>query len=820
MRRLLLILLTLALGLSAAAQAQPDTSAINPDLLTEQWPASWIAHPTASPYDYGVYHFRKPFDLEAVPDSFVVHASADNRYRLFVNGTPVGVGPARSGLRQWRYETYDLAPHLQAGPNVIAALVWNGGEHRPMEQVTHRAAFLLQGNTEAEAVASTDTTWRVLQNEGYGPVVFRDNDPRLFNQYYVAGALDSLDMERYPWGWTDPAPAPGRGQAVGYDDAAWQQAEALDRAAPAGWESHQKWQLVPRPVALLEEQKQRFVRVARAEDVVVPAAFLEGEADLVIPPDTEATVLLDQGAMTTGYPTLVLSGGAGADVRLVYAEALYDSLGRKGHRDEVEGKEMVGVYDRLRPGGGEGRTFRPLGIRSWRYLQLEVQTSDDPLTLHDVYSHASVYPAERVATFEVGGETAASDTPEADTLAALWEMGWRTLLLNAQETFISDLSWERIQYIGDTKVQALAWLYLTDDDALVRQALAQFDASRLPSGLTQSRYPSDLEQVTPLYSLTWVTMVHDYWMLRRDSAFVRSLLPGIAGVLGWFERRLGEDGLVEASSYDFRNRGYRRWRAERYPQASSERMTLHSLFYAYALRQAADLFDHFGKDVEAERYRAQADVIAKTVRACCYDEARGAVSDTPDGLVFTLPPQIFAVLTGAVPPDVRPNLLQKLLDEEISLLPQGRYFFYHLFLGRALKGVGMGERYLETLDPWRRMAGQGLTTFAETAENPRSDAHPWTTAPLYEFLATVAGIEPASPGFRTVRIAPALGPLRHVRAAAAHPEGTIEVELEREGADGLRGTVRLPEGVTGTFEWEGEQVPLHGGLQDVVVTSE
>ena len=729
--------------------------------------------------------------------SLIVHVSADNRYRLFVNGESVGVGPARSGLRRWRYETYDLASHLQVGTNVLAAVVWNSGQHRPMEQITHRTGFLLQGNTKAEAAANTDASWRVLQNEGYAPVAFRDNDDRLFSQYYVAGALDSLDAARYPWGWT----------SADHDEAAWTSAEAVDRAAPAGWESHQKWQLVPRPVPLLEERLQRFARVARSRGVEVPATFLAGEADLVIPPETQAIILLDQEVMTTGYPTLVFSGGADADVRMVYAEALYDSLKQKGDRDAVEGKQMVGVYDAIRPGGGEGRTFQPLGIRSWRYVQLEIETADAPLTLHDVYSHASVYPTELVAAFETG----------SDTLGALWEMGWRTLLLNAQETFISDLSWERIQYIGDTKVQALAWLYLTDDDALVRQALAQFDASRLPSGLTQSRYPSDLEQVTPLYSLTWVTMVHDYWMLRRDSAFVEGLLPGIAGVLSRFERQLGEDDLVEASSYDFRNRGYRRWRAERYPEASSERMTLHSLFYAHALRQAADLFDYFGRAEETAAYRTQADVVVETVRACCYDAARGAVSDTPDGLVFTLPPQVFAVLTGAVPPDVRLDLLQQVLDEEISLLPQGRYFFYHLFLGRALKGTGLGGRYLQTLDPWRAMVRQGLTTFAETAENPRSDAHPWTTAPLYEFLATVAGIEPASPGFRTVRIAPALGPLRQVRATAAHPDGMIEVAWEREGTNGLRGTVRLPEGVTGTLEWEGEQVLLRSGIQDVRV---
>ena len=55
-------------------------------LSATTWNARWIAPPDRSPYDYGVYHFRRAFDLSAKPSSFVVHVSADNRYQLFVNG--------------------------------------------------------------------------------------------------------------------------------------------------------------------------------------------------------------------------------------------------------------------------------------------------------------------------------------------------------------------------------------------------------------------------------------------------------------------------------------------------------------------------------------------------------------------------------------------------------------------------------------------------------------------------------------------------------------------------------------------------------------
>ena len=48
--------------------------------------------PGEAPNVYGVYHFRKSFDLEVVPSRFIVHVSADNRYKLYVNGKLVSLG--------------------------------------------------------------------------------------------------------------------------------------------------------------------------------------------------------------------------------------------------------------------------------------------------------------------------------------------------------------------------------------------------------------------------------------------------------------------------------------------------------------------------------------------------------------------------------------------------------------------------------------------------------------------------------------------------------------------------------------------------------
>jgi alpha-L-rhamnosidase len=78
---------------------------INPALLNGGWSAQWITCPDVAPRDYGVYHFRKTFKLENLPAKLVVHVSADNRYRLFVNGKAVCSGPARGDLYNWYFET-------------------------------------------------------------------------------------------------------------------------------------------------------------------------------------------------------------------------------------------------------------------------------------------------------------------------------------------------------------------------------------------------------------------------------------------------------------------------------------------------------------------------------------------------------------------------------------------------------------------------------------------------------------------------------------------------------------------------------------------
>ncbi|HEX8848129.1 MAG TPA: alpha-L-rhamnosidase C-terminal domain-containing protein [Gemmatimonadaceae bacterium] len=789
-RRLALHLALAFAGPIAGAQSRDIGVAGSP-------PARWIADTALSPDEFGVYHFRRVVELPAKPEHFVVRLSADNRYRFYVNGELVSSGPQRSDVMHWRYETVDLAPHLRAGRNVLGATVWNWGALRPVGQYSRRTAFLLQGADASDSsVATGRPGWKVLRDSGYA---FIPVTGAATGGYYAAPPGEAIDATRHPWNW----------ERADFDDSAWRAAGPLERAQPAGSDEYGAvgtWQLAPRTIPPMEETPVRFASIRRASGIAPREGVIRGSGDLVVPPRARVSLLLDQGHLLTAFLVVDASGGAGASMTMTYAEGLRDARGLKGNRNEIEGKTIVGVHDSIRFDGAAHRSFRTLWFRAYRYAQLDVATADEPLTLHDVHGIFTGYPYEERGRF----------TSNAPWIDSVWTMDWRTARACANETYFDTPYYEQLQYVGDTRIQSLVSLYVAGDDRLVRNAITLFDQSRIPDGITASRYPSALPQYIPPFSLLWVAMVHDYWMLRDDPAFVRRFIPGTRAVLGWFDARVDSTGLVAADGHSWW--GFVDW-ADAWergapPGAEHGRSATVTLQYVYALDRAAQLEDALGSGEIARRYRARAESLRAAVRAHAWDAKRRLFRDSPDSALYSQQTNVLAVLAGVIPVGERGAMMERVLADS-TLIRASYYFDFYLF--EALREAGLGDRYVEQLAPWRGMLALGLTTTLESGEPSRSDSHAWSAHPNYGLLATVLGVRPASPGFRTVLVEPHLGALGRAEGRVPHPGGDIDVRLARMGAAGLRAEVTLPPGVTGTLAWRARRVPLHPGRQEIVL---
>ena len=111
----------------------------------QPWAAQWITAADVPARDEAVLHFRKIIELASPPAHFLIDISADNQFLFEVNQKPVGRGPSRSDLAHWKYETYDIAPMLHSGRNVLSATVWNFGVNSAIAQMSNRIGFLLHG---------------------------------------------------------------------------------------------------------------------------------------------------------------------------------------------------------------------------------------------------------------------------------------------------------------------------------------------------------------------------------------------------------------------------------------------------------------------------------------------------------------------------------------------------------------------------------------------------------------------------------------------------------------------------------------------------
>lgn len=768
---------------TGAPRSEPLLS-IHPDLLAKAWPARWIAVPNAPPYAYGVYHFRKTFDLPAVPSRFVVHVTGDNRYQLFVNGHRVVWGPARGDLNHWRYETVDLAPHLTPGRNVLAAVVWNFAQFAPEAQITNQTGFLLQGDTAAERAVDTNATWKATSNEAYAPVPITY---ATVGGYYAAGPGDQVDGARYPWNWEQPD----------FDDSAWRPAQALGPGAPRDTrDGPNRWMLVPRTIPLMEEKVERLASVREAAGVTPPAAFPAQPAAFTVPASVKARLLLDRSHLTTAYPELIVSGGQGARIRLAYAEALIGPDGRtKGNRNEVAGKTLRGYSDVFISDGGSRRMYRPLWWRTYRYLELTIETGVEALTVEDLRGVYTGYPFVMRARLDTGSAR----------LDRILEVGWRTARVNAHETYMDCPYYEQLQYVGDTRIQALVSLYNDGDARLMRNAIALVNDSRTAEGATMSRAPTRQQQYIPPFSLWWIGMVHDYWWYRDDHAFVREMLPGVRAVLSFFARHQRADGSLAAMPWwNFVDWS---WPNGVPPAEPGEASAAHDLQLLLALDWAADLEAALGTRAISDGYRASAGTLRATIRKRYWDAARGLFADTPRKQAFSQQANALAVLARVVDgPEARAVVSRTLADASLT---QCTYYFRH-YLHSAVNQVGEGDRYLDLLGEWDGMLERGLTTWAEKPEPTRSDAHAWSASPNFELFRTLLGIDSAAPGFSRVVIRPYLGSLTRASGSIPHPKGEIAVKLERKG-DAIEADVTLPPGVTGEFVWRDHRTALPAG---------
>ncbi|SEO37974.1 family 78 glycoside hydrolase catalytic domain [Paenibacillus sp. OV219] len=437
------------------------------------WRARWIWHEgypwTSAPGEHELVLFRRAFEVEdAASARLVLSVSADSRYRLFLNGESVSVGPCKGDQFTHYYETVDLSGQLRAGTNVLAAKVLHLASSNPHKmglsgqiaiQRSNAGVFLLEGTLqegEREVVLDTggeSSVWIAKKQGGYAV------RPSWVIPWL--GGLEDVDGAGLDHGWEQSEYAAA--EADGWKEAVVAMATRNDFGELT------PWQLAPRPIPPLFERERPFVGVTKyGGDSVAEAvsgligaggngavrgksgaagadggAVVSGSGGdeaasagltVVLQPGQSFWAELDAGELATGYLRLAMRGGAGSRISLVCAECYEDPSSTirdriKGVRDDAEHGILLGDADLYMVAGvgnaAVEEVFEPFWFRTFRYVRLEVSVGEEPLELVSLDYRDTGYPLEVKAEFNC------SDAG----YEALWQLSLNTLQRCMHETY-------------------------------------------------------------------------------------------------------------------------------------------------------------------------------------------------------------------------------------------------------------------------------------------------------------------------------------------------------------------------------------------------
>lgn len=785
--------------------------------------ATWIWAPGCAQGETAFLRFSLKF---AMRDAARVrlHVSADQRYQLYLDGAEIGFGPDRGEVEAWPVATYEV--DLATGGHQLEALVWwlrddvsNGlrndpavpgtvpSVRPPVAQSSWRGGFLLAGEGLSETNINTGIApWRV---ENLTTAVRLT--PPAFRVYHDIGPEFHLDGAR----WTVPPPAlPAAvvagsipGNPHGVQRPGWRlQPSGLPEQLRARVQSgrvralHGRCGDGPMEETLFDEREAADWR-----------ELISGRGEVTIPADSERTLLWDFEAYVCAYARLSTLGGAGATVRIDWAESLHEvdrsgvsAKTPKGRRDAIAGKVFSGFGDTYRA-NGDRLAFPAFWWRSGRYLRVQVRTGGSALTITSLAVVSTGYPFGDATGFRC-------DDSELEQLGARSEV---TLRACGHEVWVDCPYYEQAAYVGDSRLAALNNYALFADDRLSRRMVELFDESRRSTGLVAERIPSAWTQVSTTYSLLWILMVRDFAWWRDDTSFVRARLRGVRAMLDEVLAFTETDGLLrDVPGWAFVDwvPGWAEGCGPGVREGDSSIVNLHLLL---ALRTHAELEQNFGEPELAALAERRASCLENGIRERYWCKRRGLLADESSRTHFSEHAQALGFLTGLDPVGGRDAWIDAWL--EASDLPRATLYFSFYTL-EALRLAGRERELHERLEVWRKILPTGLLTLPEMPEPTRSDCHGWGAHLRWHLAASIAGVRPTTPGFARVEVAPLPGHLRRIETNVRHPRGMISVALSRDG-EALGGEITLPEGTAGELRWRGRTQVLRPGRNavDVVV---
>ena len=735
--------------------------------------------------------------------------SAEGRYTLWVNDErePLGRGPARTDSLHRSLDPFDL----ESEGVTKAIQVWAqvrylpGAPEAPVAEMVGPLPGLLamvrflDDAGHLLGTAGTDGSWRAVACGSPEMIPIRHG----WTHFWI-GHAERQRSPMFPADWRKSA-APA--------DPRWTEPEVLEEPYFKGdpsipWGTGGRAWLTEREIPFPEERPVFARHMVRLVEGVWQAT---DSHHVQLPANDLAVFRLDLGEHVNAYYRVHLRGD-GTRCTITSSEVLLTTAEppKKAFSLDTPGTRFIPVMDEYAL-EGEEFTFESAHWRAFRFLVVPVYAGARGGELLSLELIGTGYPHAADFSLETPEE------PERETLQKIVDVSWRTLRDCTWETYMDCPAYEQLQYVGDSRIQCLLTYVTTGDVTLPVQALRAFDRSRLPEGLTQSRYPSSTQQIIPTFSLLYILMIEDYLEHAGDEALVAELRPGIAPILNWFTQFTDTDtGLIGYVPYwpfvDWVN-GWENGIPPHAPDAAAAPGKVAryagtsasiNLLYLLALQSATRIYDR-AKPGSGNFYNSRAAALKQRVFDTFFDSRKGLLCDVPIAQhrgkpgIYSQHAQALGVLAEVFSPSDARRAMAMALDPQHVLWPnetvawgekespasqESRFIapaslYFLFYVGEAIAKLRMGECVWPLLAPFRTALARGSTTWPEAFEPARSECHAWSAWPLYFLARHALGIGPPSLEDNRLRVRPLrCPPFHHLTGHFQTHKGAVHVDVQ------------------------------------------
>jgi len=713
--------------------------------------------------------FRKEVNLPTAPQSVQARVSADQVYRLWINGRLVSRGPADPGndidprfgwSHRWLYDVRDLTPFFHAGRNVIAAEVFSASQPN---YTLGTAGFLFEAeirSAKGHVTVATGADWRATPAAAFS-VTEGDNGYLRF------------DASREPAGW----------RLAGFKDAGWPAAAVVESV----WGTLAASEVPPRMEAVYPPGA-----VTRASaGVTLPAKPLREGGTVKLAGDGNFSVDFDR--VLSAYASVKVHGPAGTEI-LIQPNELKKAGCRR--QTSVILRDGVTVYE-----------FPTMD--SFSTLNITVRHATGLIVFEDIRASFISYPVAYRGSFE---------TSDAE-LNRLWRaFRWATQICMQTHHLDSPNHQEPISDPGDYLIEAAENYYAFGEPWLARQDLRKFGLILKSSGYLNFHTS---------YSLLWLQMLVDYYDYTGDAALVRELAPIAHGLLDKFGTWRGRNGLIsESPSFMFLDWVEINGIPCHHPPAVIGQGYM-TAFYYRGLADGIRIARLMGDTQRVANYEQLRTATAAAFERELWNADKGLYRDgkpfqssvkpyewlPADTPMETFSPHVnaLAALYDLMPRDRQSAILNRVMQSEpLNVQPYFMHFIY-----AALDHTNLFERYAVA-----RMHKLRIEPDTGTVREMWTDgdySHGWGGSPLIQMSSRILGVTPAAPGFAKIAIHPEPCGLQFARGVVPTPHGNVAVDWRRDGAQ-FALQVTVPAGTTAevVVPVTGKQTTVDGKASKVV----